>query len=61
MTLVGLLIVVIVFGLICWCVNALPIQQPFKTIALVILVVILLLWLLGSFGLFAAGPVVRIR
>jgi hypothetical protein len=47
-----LLIAVIVMGLIFWLVTWLPIPQPFKTVATVIVVVICIIWLLSftSFG-----------
>ena len=47
MTLVGLLILVIVFGLLFYLVRILPIEPPFKTAALVILIIIAILALLG--------------
>jgi hypothetical protein len=46
MDLVSLLIVVLVLGLIIWLVQYLPIGEPFKTIAMVIVVVICLIYLL---------------
>jgi len=45
-----LLVVVIIMGLVVYLIQLLPIEQPFKTIALVIVVLILLLWLLGGLG-----------
>jgi hypothetical protein len=50
----SILIMVIVLGLIYWVVTMLPIPDPFKKIALVIIVVICLLYLLGI--LFNAAP-----
>lgn len=48
MSLVGLLIAVIVIGLLVWLVRTLPIEEPFKSIAIVVFVVILIIWLLGG-------------
>lgn len=49
MSLVGLLIAVIVVGLLAYCVTLLPIPQPFKNIAIIILVLIVIVWLLSGF------------
>lgn len=52
MDLIQLLVLVIVMGLVFWLVQAfLPIPQPFKNIALAILVVIVCVWLLSAVGL----------
>ena len=51
----SILVMVIVLGLIYWVVTMLPIPDPFKKIALVIVVVICLLYLLGV--LFGAAPI----
>jgi hypothetical protein len=49
--LLELLIAVIVMGLLYWLVTLLPIPQPFKNIAIVIIVLICILWLLSFTGL----------
>jgi hypothetical protein len=51
--LISLLIAVIVLGLLLWLVQLLPLPDPFKTIALVIVVLICILWLVGGYG----GPI----
>ena len=61
MSLVGLLIFVIVVGLLYWCVTLLPLPQPFKNIALVILILICIIFLLNSLGVVGTAPVVRLR
>lgn len=61
MTLVGLLVVVIILGLLYWAITLLPLPAPFKTIALVILILIVVVWLASLLGVFGAGPVLRIR
>jgi hypothetical protein len=48
MTLTSILIALIVIGLLVWLLQSLPIAEPFKSIAYVVLVVILILWLLGK-------------
>jgi len=48
MDLVSLLIAVIVIGIVIWLVQTLPIAEPFRTIAWVIVVVLVLMWLLGN-------------
>ena len=48
MTLIGLLIAVIVIGLLLYLVQLLPLQPPFKTIAMIVIVLICIVWLLGG-------------
>lgn len=48
--LISLLIAVLVIGLLIWLIQMLPLPDPFKTIAMVIVVIIALLWLLQGFG-----------
>jgi len=48
MSLVGLLVVVIIIGLVLWLIQQLPLEQPFKTVALVLIVLIAIVWLLGG-------------
>jgi hypothetical protein len=55
MDLVGLLIAVLIFGLIYWLWTLLPIPQPFKNVALAILIIIAIVWLLGGI------PPLRVR
>jgi len=47
MPLVGLLVMVIVFGVIVWAIFQLPIAEPFRTVAVVICVLILVLMLIS--------------
>lgn len=53
--LISLLVAVIVMGLVYYCITLLPIPQPFKNIAIILLVIICILWLLGLTGVFV-GP-----
>lgn len=59
MSLIGLLVAVIVLGLVfylAWLlINMLPLPQPFKTVALVILILIAIIVLLDYSGLLAGG------
>lgn len=56
----SILVLVIVMGLIYWIVTALPIPEPFHTIALVVILVICLLYLLSMlFGMAPAFPIFR--
>lgn len=48
MGLIDLLIVVIVVGLLLYLVQMLPLAGPMKTVALVIVVLIAIVWLLSS-------------
>lgn len=60
MDLISLLILVIVFGLLYWALTLLPLPQPFRNIALVILILIFILVLLGMVGVLP-GYHVRLR
>lgn len=51
MSLIGLLVLVLILGLLYWLIQLLPIPEPFKKIALVILILICVLWLLSALGL----------
>jgi hypothetical protein len=60
MSLIGLLIFIIVIALVWWLITAylLPhVPQPFRTIIIVILVLIAIFWLLSLIGI---GPGIRI-
>jgi hypothetical protein len=48
MDLMSLFVAVIVIGLLCWLVTMLPLPEPFKQIAMVIMVLICIVWLLGG-------------
>ncbi len=66
MSLIGLLILLIVvigFGVLLWIVQSLPIQQPFRTAAYVLLLLIFLLFLLGilSGGGYVSIPRIVVR
>lgn len=55
MSLVGLLILVIVFALCLYVIRILRIDPPFKTVAIVILCIIAILVLLGLIGVVPLG------
>ncbi len=61
MSLLGLLIIVIVFGLIYMVVGMLPLPEPFKRIATVIVLVVGLLYLLGALFGGVSVPVIRLQ
>jgi hypothetical protein len=57
--LITILILCVVFGLIYWIIGLLPIPAPFKTVVLVILGIIALIYLFGIlFGFAGFQPVV---
>lgn len=64
MTIVGLLVALILIGLLFWgvraIVSAFAIPPPIATVVYVILVIIVVLWLLQSFGLVSGGPLLRL-
>jgi len=56
----SVLVMIIILGLIYWVISILPIPDPFRQIALVIIVVVCLLYLLGMlFGMTGPLPVFR--
>lgn len=53
MTLLSLIVTLVVVGVLLWLINAyVPMASPVKTILNVVVVIILICWLLTSFGLF---------
>jgi hypothetical protein len=50
MSLIGLLVLIIVFGLLFYLVDLIPMPPPFKVAARVVVVLILILVLLGQVG-----------
>jgi hypothetical protein len=54
-TLVVLLVVLVVCGLVCYCVNLLPLPAPFKNLALVVVILISILFILGGVGFIGPG------
>jgi hypothetical protein len=65
MSLVGLLILLLVFCLIVWAARqlmaAFGIGNPIATVVQVIIVLIFVLWLVEALGLLPGGPVLRLR
>lgn len=55
--LVTLLVMIIVIGLLLYLVRMLPIEEPFKTYAVVVVIVIAIIWLLSITGLLPRGLV----
>jgi hypothetical protein len=52
--LVTLLLILIICGILYWVVTLLPLPQPFKQVATVIVLLIALLLVLNMFGIFGA-------
>lgn len=55
MDLIGLLIAVLIFGLVAWAIGRLPLPDPWRSIAYVLLVVIAVVYLLRLLGVVALG------
>lgn len=55
MSLIQLLVIIIVAGLIYWLVMQFPLPAPFRKIAQIIMIVIAILWLLGTVGMLPRG------
>jgi heme A synthase len=49
--LIYVLVLLIVFGVVFYCIRLLPLEEPFKTIAIVIVLLIFVLVLLGVVGI----------
>jgi hypothetical protein len=56
--LLWLVVVVLVFGVLCYVVQQLPLPHPWKNIAFAVLALVFVLWLLSAAGAF--GPVVLV-
>lgn len=65
MSLVGLLIVLLVFCLIVWAARSLlaafSIGNPVATVVQVVIVLIFVLWLIEALGLLPGGPILKLR
>lgn len=60
--LISLLVMILILGLIYWIITLFPIPEPFKKIALAIVLVICLIWLIGMLvGTFPYFPVYQHR
>jgi len=60
MTLISLVIVLVVVGLVLYLIeNYVPMSPPIKTVLRVVVVLVLCVWLLQTFGF--VGPVLRLR
>jgi hypothetical protein len=53
--LIYILVLILVFGLLGWVINQLPLQGPFKQAAIVVLAIIFILLLLGAVGVIPIG------
>lgn len=51
MSLIGFLVLVIIIGLLVYLVQLLPLPPPFKTVAMVIVILVCIVWLLNSTGM----------
>jgi hypothetical protein len=64
MSLIGLLVFLIVIGLVFWAVSqlasAFAVPLPVVKVVYVLLVVIVVLWLLQTLGLWSGSPVIRV-
>lgn len=56
MSLIGLVITLIIVGVLLWLINTyIPMAEPIKTIINVVVVLVVCLWLLQSFGVLGVG------
>ncbi len=61
MTLLGLLIAVIIIVMLFYVLQVVPLPQPAKWIVTVIVCLFVIIWLLSMLGVFATGPILRVR
>ena len=65
MSIIGLLVLLLVFCLIIWAARqllaAFSIGNPIATVVQVVIVLIFVLWLLEALGLLNTGPILRLR
>ncbi len=65
MSLVGLLIVLLIFCVLVWAARALMgafgIGEPISTVIYVLIVLIAVFWLIQELGVIGGGPVLRLR
>lgn len=62
MPLITVIIVVVVFGAALWAINTyVPMAKPVKTILNLVVVIVLCLWLLQTFGLIDSIRSIRVR
>lgn len=59
-TLIALLVACLVLGLVYYIVTLIPLPPPFRTVALIIICIIAILWLVSVFG-FGGLPVFHAR
>lgn len=62
MTLLGLIVVIVLVGFLLWVINTfVPMEPKIKMLLSVVVVLVLVLWLLQSFGLLGPIGAVRLR
>jgi hypothetical protein len=60
MSLISIVVVLVIVGVVLWLIeNHVPMSAPIKTVLRVVVVLVLCLWLLQSFGI--VGPVINLR
>lgn len=61
MDLIQFVVVIIVVGVLLWCVNAyIPMQAQIKNILNIVVVIAVVLWVLNVFGLFSSMHSIRV-
>ena len=58
--LVTLLVIVVVCGLLYYCVTLLPLTPQFKNIAMILVLLIAIVWILSSLGIFGAPHLIHV-
>lgn len=64
MSLIGLLVLLIVFGVVIWAARALltafALGEPITTVVYVLIVLVAVFAVLGQFGVIGSGPIIRL-
>jgi hypothetical protein len=62
MTLIMIVLVLMVVGVLLWLINTyVPMAGAIKTILNLVVVIVVILWLLGEFGIYEGGPSIPLR
>jgi len=62
MPLINIIIILVVVGVVLWAINTyIPMAQPVKTILNIVVVLVLCVWLLQTFGIIGSIQGIRVR
>ena len=59
MSIIGIILVIVLLGVLCWAVTLLPIAPPFRNLIVAVAVILVILWCLQALGVFTGLPRLR--